>query len=241
MYDYDKIFYLIFQPIIELKNNKTVDISEYEVLLRSYDDHNFPNQEFNEILIETEKHKLFMAWYAEKINSILLANKTIHLAINIHPLQWASPVIFDFFNTLKYFSSRIKIELTEHSEPVTDDIGEKFESLYAHLGRLGYNFAIDDVGSGVNDIDFVIEHIEQVSSIKFSILPFRKLKQKTLLLFIDAWFQLAKDFNKEFVVEGIECEKISLLLLNKGIKRQQGFLFGEGKRELLLSDKSNSC
>lgn len=240
MYNYNKLFYLILQPIIELENNEKLDILEYEVLLRSYDNNRFPNQEFNKILMETKQHELFMAWYAEKINAILLANKNIYLAINIHPLQWGSPIIFDFFNKLKHFSSKIKIEMTEHSESVTDNIGEKFDSMYHHLDSLGYNFVIDDVGSGVNDIDFVIEHIDKVSSIKFSTLPFRKLKQETLLLFIDAWFQLAKDFNKEFVVEGIECEKFSLLLLNKGIRLQQGFLFGEGKSILLPSNKSDS-
>lgn len=238
MYNYNKLFYLIFQPIIEIKNNKQLDVSEYEVLLRAYDDNRFPDKEFNKILMETKQHELFMTWYAEKINAVLLAHKNIYLAINIHPLQWGSPIIFDFFNKLKHFSSKIKIELTEHSEPVTDNIGEKFELIYHHLAGLGYNFVIDDVGSGVNDIDFVIEHIDKVSSIKFSTLPFRQLKQETLLLFIDAWFQLAKDFNKEFVVEGIECEKFSLLLLDKGIKLQQGFLFGEGKSILVPSDKN---
>ncbi len=61
--------------------------------------------------------------------------------------------------------------------------------------------------------------------------------EETLLLFIDAWFQLAKDFNKSFIVEGIECQKFSSLLLDKGISLQQGFLFGEGKRDLVLIDE----
>ena len=108
---------------------------------------------------------------------------------------------------------------------MTSDICQRFESVYAELARFGYDFVIDDVGNGVNDIDFVIAHIEQISSIKFTIL------------FIDAWFQLAKYFNKSFIVEGIECQKFSSLLLDKGISLQQGFLFGEGKRDLVLIDE----
>lgn len=237
MDNYNELFYLIFQPIIEIKKDKSVDIVEYEVLLRSYENNRFPNQAFNDLLVVPEKHRLFMAWYAEKINDILKENETIYLAINIHPKQWEEPTIFDFFNKLAPFSNRIKIELTEHKDPMTSDICQRFESVYAELARFGYDFVIDDVGNGVNDIDFVIAHIEQISSIKFTVLPFKKLKEETLLLFIDAWFQLAKDFNKSFIVEGIECQKFSSLLLDKGISLQQGFLFGEGKRDLVLIDE----
>lgn len=236
MDNYNELFYLIFQPIIEIKKDKSVDIVEYEVLLRSYENDCFPNLAFNELLVVPEKHKLFMDWYAEKITEILIANETIYLAINIHPRQWEEPTIFDFFNKLLPFSNRIKIELTEHKDPMTDDICQKFESVYTELARFGYHFVIDDVGNGVNDIDFVIAHIEQISSIKFTTLPFRKLKEETLLLFIDAWFKLAKDFNKAFIVEGIECQHFSSLLLDKGISLQQGFLFGEGKRDLVTTD-----
>ena len=236
MDNYNELFYLIFQPIVEIKKDKSVDIVEYEVLLRSYENDRFPNQAFNDLLVVPEKHKLFMDWYAEKINDILIANETIYLAINIHPKQWEDPGIFDFFNKLNPFSNRIKIELTEHKDPMTYDICQRFESVYTELARFGYHFVIDDVRNGVNDIDFVIAHIEQISSIKFTILPFKKLKEETLLLFIDAWFQLAKDFDKDFIVEGIECQPFSSLLLDKGISLQQGFLFGEGKRDLVPTD-----
>lgn len=237
MDNYNELFYLVFQPIIEIKKDESIDIVEYEVLLRSYENDRFPNQAFNDLLMVPDKHKLFMSWYAEKINDILIANETVYLAINIHPKQWEEPAIFDFFNKLKSFSNRIKIELTEHKDPMTDDICQRFESVYTELARFGYHFVIDDVGNGVNDIDFVIAHIEQVSSIKFTTLPFRKLKKDTVLLFIDAWFQLEKDFDKDFIVEGIECQPFSSLLLDKGIRLQQGFLFGEGKRDLVQTDE----
>ncbi len=71
MDNYNELFYLIFQPIIEIKKDKSVDIVEYEVLLRSYENDRFPNQAFNDLLVVPEKHRKFMAWYAEKINDIL--------------------------------------------------------------------------------------------------------------------------------------------------------------------------
>lgn len=235
MQDYNDLFYLIYQPIVNIKNNGTLEILEYEVLLRSQDKRRFPNKEFNEILFSPEKHQMFMKWYFEKLNDILVRNKNINLAINIHPLQWKEPIIFDFFYKLKEFSNRIKIELTEHRNFIEFDLDTVFKSRYAELVMLGYNFVIDDVGNGTNDIDFVIKHIEQVSSIKFSILPFRDIKKETLILFIEAWFHLAKEFDKEFVVEGIECKILSSYLLNMGIRLQQGFLFGEGKSHVASS------
>ena len=37
MQDYNDLFYLIYQPIVNIKNNGTLEILEYEVLLRSQD------------------------------------------------------------------------------------------------------------------------------------------------------------------------------------------------------------
>lgn len=66
-------------------------------------------------------------------------------------------------------------------------------------------------------------------------MPFRDIKKETLILFIEAWFHLAKEFDKEFVVEGIECKILSSYLLNMGIRLQQGFLFGEGEIQVASS------
>ena len=128
MQDYNDLFYLIYQPIVNIKNNGTLEILEYEVLLRSQDKRRFPNKEFNEILFSPEKHQMFMKWYFEKLNDILVRNKNINLAINIHPLQWKEPIIFDFFYKLKEFSNRIKIELTEHRNFLEFDLDMVFKS-----------------------------------------------------------------------------------------------------------------
>lgn len=136
MQDYNDFFYLIYQPIVNIKNNGTIEILEYEVLLRSQDKRRFPNKEFNEILSSPVKHQMFMKWYFEKINDILVRNKNINLAINIHPLQWKETVIFDFFYKLKEFSNRIKIELTEHRNFIEFDLDTVFKSRYAELVML---------------------------------------------------------------------------------------------------------
>ena len=65
MDNYNELFYLVFQPIIEIKKDESIDIVEYEVLLRSYENDRFPNQAFNDLLMVPDKHKLFMSWYAE--------------------------------------------------------------------------------------------------------------------------------------------------------------------------------
>ena len=78
MQDYNDLFYLIYQPIVNIKNNGTLEILEYEVLLRSQDKRRFPNKEFNEILSSPEKHQMFMKWYFEKLNDILVRNKNIN-------------------------------------------------------------------------------------------------------------------------------------------------------------------
>lgn len=93
---------------------------------------------------------------------------------------------------------------------------------------MGYQLALDDVDSGLNSLQYVMDHIDLVDVIKFSLLPFRKMDHPTMLHFLEGWYKISQRYNLRLVVEAVEDEQFAHKLFDLGVTYQQGYFRGRG-------------
>lgn len=222
----DELFYLIYQPIVYVSEDLSHRTQEYEVLLRSKKTDRFPASEFYQFIQTGTLYSEFMDWYTETLCQKLNECPNVRLSINIQFDQFCYESTCSFLERLAPFSKRIIIELTEDQPECVES---KFVDFCIHkIREYGFLIALDDVNTGKNDIHFLIEHVQDIYRLKFSLLHFKELSPVTLVSLLEGWRHVAKTYKKEFVVEGIESSKVSKYLSEQGVCLQQGYLFGKG-------------
>lgn len=226
MNDLDKLFYLIYQPIVRIISDGETESYEFEVLLRSKETDRFPANEFNEIVTYDETNRIFLDWYERKLTEKALSFRGIYFSINFHPQQWEHPSTYIFLRNMAPLSNRLVIELTEHLP--TNMNMKYYENAFEVMAQHGFLVAVDDVGSGMNSLSFLVNYVDYIYRLKFSLLHFREMKPAVIDSFLHSWNQFAKEYQKELVVEGVESQELSSKLFKQGINLQQGYLFGKG-------------
>ncbi len=118
--------------------------------------------------------------------------------------------------------SRIEIEITE------DDLIQDFEIVVEKIKRLqefGIKFSIDDFGTGYSSITYLQKL--PVNSMKIDKIFMLNLLQNNNKELVRMMIGIAKVFNMEVIVEGIE-DKYQLDFINDlGAQSYQGFLFSK--------------
>ena len=89
---------------------------------------------------------------------------------------------------------------------------------------------IDDIGCGQNTLSLVFANLENVDCLKFSLLPFIQLDEEIVFSFLTCWLKVAKKYQLELIVEGIETRDKMAQLLEMGVHLQQGYLWSKGER-----------
>lgn len=228
MNEFDERFYLIYQPIVRFTSETKYEVNEYEVLLRSKKTDRFPVEDFQQIIHSDQLNKAFFDWYGGNLIEKIKKIKNICFSINFHPDQWRHPSTLLFLKKMTPYKEKLVIELTEHFP--TGYTLKEYQTLITTIHRLGYPLAVDDVGTGVNSLAFLLQNVEYISRLKFSLIHFGSLNPAVLESFVHSWIQFSEEYEKEFVIEGIDCIDTSRELRQKGIVLQQGYLFGKGSK-----------
>ncbi len=218
--------YFVFQPIVHTTNDSEATIDSYEVLLRSKQICGFPARLFAEIL-KSREHTYHLFRKYMKMVSLFMENvPDVNLTINLSYQQLAHSSTWRFLVNCIQYKDRLVIEFTENTP-------EGFEGNNFFIGKdlekvqeLGYRIALDDVGSGMNSIQFVREHIKYLSWIKLSVLPLTNMERSELLEYIGKWVDFASHNQIRLVVEAVEDEGFADELRQRGISYQQGYLWG---------------
>ncbi|MDN2454381.1 EAL domain-containing protein [Lactobacillus sp. UCMA15818] len=215
---------LCLQPII-YRNRVGEKLQEFEVLLRGKRTLKFPKDEFEYLIQNNQKNSLLMEWLAEKIRSILEVHSNYVLCVNLNPEQFLFESTWVYLMELQMFSSNMKIEVTEHISKTGMVDRIKLVDSITDIKMMGYEIAIDDVGTGQNTLLFVLDNILQIKRLKLSLVPLARLNKESIILLLRFWKSIADKHGLEFVVEGIDSEKLSDMVLKLGIELQQGFLW----------------
>lgn len=232
---------LYYQPKINVDSNEIIG---YEILLRNIDHPPYyPAAKMEKIYHNREKHSDFLVWLKKELTRVLVENPSNSLSINFSPRQLLYPETKQFFSEMRKFCDQLIVEITE--DPILLDITEEIsgksieDSIIAALAfikELGYNISLDDVGTGQNSFERALEYVPYLSQIKFSIVKCLKHNASLEMIdyFLKAWYQFARENHLEIVIEGIEDQETSKMLVEKGMLLQQGYYFGKPAAEKVL-------
>ncbi len=152
----------------------------------------------------------------------------IRIAVNLSPLQFASPalpgIVMGALATSGLAPHRLELELTERvfaQDAVTAD-----ES-FARLAAIGVRLALDDFGTGYASLDHLRRAPLNKIKIDQSFLRDAHLPGSRNAAIIRALVALADSLEMETVAEGIETPEEVTLIRSLGCSQIQGYIFGK--------------
>ncbi|MGX7418269.1 EAL domain-containing protein [Carnobacterium gallinarum] len=229
------MFTFFLQPQIDTLQQQVVG---YELLLRKFEagSWHFP-------LISPEEWDDSLP--QELVDEVLrIANQLqeAHLSINFSRKQL---LYFDSLPFLTYLmqhkpeSVEITVELIEAEnflaevEEATDDndqeVVQKIIEQFKKIKALGIEISIDDVGTGMNSIEQVLQLIPYVDELKVPIQNYREngMSYEQIVQEITCWQEISQKYQKRLILEGVENQKESERLSQSNMHIQQGFYFSE--------------
>lgn len=219
-------FGLVFQPIIDLKNNR---VWACEALLRwNHGGKHVGPDQFIPIAEKTGYIASMGAWVLKeacKVAATWKHDEDISLSVNVSPLQLLNE---NFIHDVQYAlavsklpANRLHLEITES---VMLERGEDVSNLLKMLSDIGVHISIDDFGTGYSSLN-------QLDCLHFDVIKIDKSFSKNVsshdVTIISAAKLIADDFGASTVAEGIETEDELNVLTQIGINLFQGYLFAK--------------
>ncbi|WP_125588457.1 EAL domain-containing protein [Companilactobacillus jidongensis] len=205
------------QPQVNEENNS---IFGYELLLRTDDNGSWKlPKDFTAISI-ADQTKL-LEQIAVKLNTAL---HDVVLAFNLNQKQANDPLTLGAIITLKkrIDPAALTIELTE--APTLSEMKE----ISTLLHQYNIDVVLDDVGTGSNTYDNVINLLPYVDQIKFAMQNLRMSgNAEEIPECLSFWVDMAQKYRLEIVLEGVEDKADQVLAKKFGISIQQGYLYGK--------------
>ncbi len=236
----NELFYLEFQPIVDLSTEKPVGL---ESLIRIQDKYkiHFPS----DIIQYAERYNMIEdidRYVVDKslqgFKQILEADVPIEfLSINISSKEIYNPTFIDYLaaKTKEYGldPKRIVIEFTE----TTDPRGLEEETTF--IGKLrakNYNVAIDDFGTGYSSLMRLSKN--QIDRIKIDRMFIHNIAtDKNNRALVETMVKLAEKFGIATIVEGIELPEDYEIIKKMPVQFAQGYLFHRPMRLAAVFEK----
>ncbi len=231
----DNLFFLTYQPIIDLA---TGEIVHYEVLIRLKGDNGsviFPDQ----FIAAAERMGLINSidlWVVENALNTLAAisdnNPSICLAINLSGVAFQDETVLNFVREkleLNWLDpGRLTFEVTETAAIQNFD---RTREIINKFRALGCRFALDDFGDGFCSFNY-LKNVP-VDYVKIDGQFIRNLiNDKTDQLLVKSMVEIIKLMDKKVIAEFIDTPLVLSKLQEFGVDYGQGFLLGEPEREL---------
>lgn len=227
---------MLYQPLIDLRTRNVIGV---EALLR------WRNGELGEIspaeFIPISEENGFIVelgtWVLNRAMREAAAwDSSIRLAVNVSALQFSRgdivSTVKDALNTSDFPAQRLDLEITESLFiDETIDLRSSMEK----LRDVGCRFSLDDFGTGYSSLGYLPNY--PFSKIKLDRMFITNVsKNKKDVALIEAVLHMAKAFDMESVMEGVETEEQAQALTNLGCRIGQGYLFGKpmSANDLLL-------
>lgn len=216
---------LYCQPIYSIRSGVDPEVQDYEVLLRKRGGQSFLAAELVELIADQERRNQLRAWNLVNLAHFSRVRPRLTIDVNLDPWQFKCPEVWDYLQALRRVGPKINLELTERNTGTLTG-SAVFSQILARVQGLGFQVSLDDVGSGYNSMQVVLENARYLSRIKFSLLLFEERDLRSKLLFAQAWQSLAASRNLELVIEGVENRSLARQLVAAGCNLQQGFYWG---------------
>jgi EAL domain-containing protein (putative c-di-GMP-specific phosphodiesterase class I) len=223
-------FHLVYQPLLDL----TTDIIfGFEALIRWDHPRHGPTAPVNFIPLAEQTGQIVAigAWVLqEACRQAATWPKHVHVAVNISPAQFRSPLLIAHVTAALANSGlrpgRLELELTE-TAMISD--GPAIRQVLVSLRELGVTVAMDDFGTGYSSLshlrDFPLDRIK----IDRSFVSTAATDRQSMAI-LRAVTQLGDDLGIPTLGEGVETTEQLDLLRSVGCHAAQGYLVGKPTR-----------
>ncbi|OOV86780.1 putative bifunctional diguanylate cyclase/phosphodiesterase [Oceanospirillum linum] len=214
-----------FQPIVD---SETGDVEIHELLMRIEMDHRIvPAGEFIDIAEGIGVvHKMDYMLIEKAFDQMVEQGYTGKLFVNLSP---KSLIVSEFIGRIRQLAQdkhiapdRIVFELTERETVSNLNLLEKF---VLDLKLEGFNFAIDDFGSGFSSFHYIKHFPIDVIKIEGEFIR-NMLHDDKYMAFVKSIVTLAQNLGIKTIAEFIEDEDIMDKVRELGIDYGQGFYLG---------------
>ena len=144
------------------------------------------------------------------------------LFVNLHPMELTDPELLDPNGPLVAAAPNLVFEISETAN--VDQVPGGPEAL-ARLRDHGMSIALDDLGTGMANLDFLIRHKPEYAKLDRGLVAgIHNCDEQQVL--VGKIVELCDSLGVELVAEGIEHHEELARLRELGCRNFQGFLFG---------------
>ncbi len=225
----DNNFYLLYQPIIDIKNNK---ISNCEVLVRwdRPEDQLINTSTFIKVAEEFGVIQAVTKWVFEKAinNYFILKYKGVEIkySINISVSELLDEDLLLWIDTLLIENDipckNFELEITER---ISSKDNSKLKKVILDLKNKGYIIKIDDFGTGYNSLKFINEIPSDV--IKIDKYFIDKIYEDNMKIVVEKIISAAHKIGFIVIAEGVEDREQYKILEQMSCDKIQGYYFSK--------------
>lgn len=224
-------FQVYYQPIYDNVKDR---ITSCEALIRMNDDKlGFVSpEEFIKVAEQTGLISQIGEIVFKKVCAFISENDPMqygldYIEVNLSTIQCMDPDLYDSFIRImkKYHvpTSAINFEITEsamiQNETAMEDVTGKFR-------QDGFNFSLDDFGTGNSNFSYLIRYPFKLIKIDKSFLWNSEKNHKNAIV-LKNMLELIKDLGKDTVVEGVETAAQRDMLRADGVRYLQGYFYSK--------------
>ena len=221
-------FHLAYQPVVHAKSEK---VTGFEALIRW----NHPTRGpvsptlFVPIAEEIGLIPQIGEWVLRTAcREAALWPDDIRVAVNISPIQFASPalpsIVMSAIAAAQLPAERLELEITEG---VFLSGGEATDLMFARLKAVGVRFALDDFGTGYSSLGYLKKAPFNKIKIDQSFVRGAAIPGNRNAAIIKAIVSLAESLDMETTAEGAETHDELDLIRSLGCSHIQGYIFGK--------------
>ena len=156
---------------------------------------------------------------------------TVRVAVNVSAVQFANPALPDIVSEALAASglapSRLELELTES---VFMGDSETVDETFKRLKELGVRLALDDFGTGYSSLSYLRSAPFDKIKVDKSFVDSCTQKDQNSAKIITAIISLSEALSMETTVEGVEAFDQLKLVISKGAKYVQGWIYSKALR-----------
>lgn len=229
--DLEQDFELFFQPQFSLPDKK---LTGAEALIRwNHPEHGYiPPSLFIPIAEEIDKIFKIGSWVMqESITQAMIWNKNYQIDLMVG-FNISSKQLDDdgFIYSLKSLILDTGVNTAWLDAEITESImiteGEKIESIFQALRKLGLSISIDDFGSGYSALSYLNKYHFDKIKIDKSLIDHVSSDNKSGIHVVAAVISMAKAVGVKTLAEGVETQEQLDILMELGCDAVQGYLLG---------------
>ena len=231
-------FFLQYQPVVEIATGR---VRSVEALVRWQDGrHIVPPGEFIPLAERTGLIGPLTDWVLDEACRQLRewhdGGLDIGVAVNVPAILWhpaAAERLIETVHRRSVDPARVTVEVTESTVMIDPSVCDR---VLARLSQAGLRLAVDDFGTGHSSLARLREL--PVSTIKIDRSFVRELGEDPAAeALVDTIIGLARHLGMEALAEGIETDRQRVILLARGCRVGQGFLFSRPVPASRISDR----